>query len=119
MRTNAPSIQQLKAIAHPDRLRMMALLRNGPTCVCHIQRFLGKPQPYVSQQLRRLRQAGLVSARRQGQRVFYELTALGRLPWMDLLLRSALPSPPRRLRGCPCPTCCPRSDQRSPRRPRR
>ena len=116
MRANAPSIQQLKAIAHPDRLQIMALLRKGPACVCHIQRFLGKPQPYVSQQLRRLRQAGLVSARRQGQLVFYELTAPGRLRWMDLLLRSALPSPPRRIQGCPCPKCCPRSDKCSPRR---
>ncbi len=119
MKATSPLIQYLKAMAHPDRLRILAILRKGPACVCHLQRLLNRPQPYISQQLRLLRQAGLVSARRQGQLVFYELTELGQLRWMDLLLRSAVPALPRRLSGCPCPTCHPNPRKRSPKRLRR
>ncbi|MEZ4621446.1 MAG: ArsR family transcriptional regulator [Caldilineaceae bacterium] len=46
---------QLKLLAHPERLRILDLLRREPVCVCHLEALLDKPQPYISQQLRAAR----------------------------------------------------------------
>lgn len=51
------SADLLKAIAHPERLRLLAALRDGNQCVCHLTALLEKRQPYVSQQLAYLREA--------------------------------------------------------------
>jgi ArsR family transcriptional regulator len=50
------------------------MLRDGEVCVCHIQAVLRQRQAYVSQQLMALRQAGLVTARKEGLRVYYGLS---------------------------------------------
>lgn len=64
----------LKALAHPVRLQIMDLLAaEGDACVCHLEVRLDQRQAYVSQQLARLRQAGLVEDRREGSNVFYSL----------------------------------------------
>lgn len=55
------------------RLRILDLLRRGEAGVCHLQAALGVPQPYVSQQSRVLREAGLVSQRREGLYIYYRL----------------------------------------------
>jgi len=41
--------------------------------VCHLQAVLGRPQAYVSQQLRVLRDAGMVADRKDGLLVYYRL----------------------------------------------
>lgn len=64
----------LGALAHPTRLQILDLLRDGETCVCHIQAALRQRQAYVSQHLMALRQAGLVTCRKEGLRVFYRLS---------------------------------------------
>ncbi len=46
-----------RAIAHPGRLRILEILGQGEACVCHLTHALGARQPYVSQQLMRLREA--------------------------------------------------------------
>ena len=58
---------RLKLLAHPERLRILDVLRRDAECVCHLEALLGKPQPYVSQQLRFLRQAGLIVDEKEGQ----------------------------------------------------
>jgi len=65
--------EQLQALAHPTRLRILEILTLGPACVCDLVRLTGKRQPYVSQHLATLRSAGLVITERQGQNIFYRL----------------------------------------------
>lgn len=64
------------ALADPTRLRILALLRDGEVCVCHIHASLGVPQPTASRHLAYLRKAGLVGARRDGTWMHYRLTPI-------------------------------------------
>lgn len=65
--------QLLKTLGHPARLRILSALRSGEECVCHLTVALGQRQAYVSQQLIFLRQAGLITDRKDGQRVYYRV----------------------------------------------
>ena len=78
-----------RALADETRLRILALLRDGEVCVCHIHGGLRLPQPTVSRHLAYLRKAGLVEARRQGVWMHYRL-AVPRSPVMHQVLHSAL-----------------------------
>ena len=60
----------LKLLAHPMRLQILDLVRRSDECVCHLSAVLDKPQPYVSQQLAILREAGLIVDRKEGTNVF-------------------------------------------------
>jgi ArsR family transcriptional regulator len=100
-----------KALAHPVRLRILDLLAQEEACVCHLTAALGRRQPYVSQQLMVLREAELVTDRKDGLMVYYRLRDDG---VRDLVVagRAALdlPAPalpPRPMPGCTCPHCCP------------
>lgn len=66
----------LKAVADPARLRILALLRSAPgctACVTDITEAIGLSQPTVSHHLRRLSQAGIVEAEKQGYWTWYSL----------------------------------------------
>ena len=63
-----------KALADRTRLRILALLGNNEVCVCHIHDTLGVPQPTASRHLAYLRRAGLVTARRDGVWMHYQVT---------------------------------------------
>lgn len=73
----------LNALAHPARLQIMDLMRDGEVCVCHIQAMIGQRQAYVSQHLNVLRQAGLVISRKDGLRVYYQASNLQVFSLMD------------------------------------
>jgi DNA-binding transcriptional ArsR family regulator len=60
-------------LAHPVRLQILDELRTRAACVCHLQILTNRPQTYVSQQLRKLRDAGMVIDEKEGQNVFYHL----------------------------------------------
>ena len=62
------------ALAHPSRLEILDLLREGEACVCHIQAMLDQRQAFISQHLNVLRNAGLVSSRKDGLRVYYQVS---------------------------------------------
>jgi DNA-binding transcriptional ArsR family regulator len=64
----------VKALAHPTRLQMLALLREGERCACEFGPLLGLGQANVSQHLAVLRRAHLVDTRRDGVRVMYSLS---------------------------------------------
>src|SRR5215212_9934359 len=72
------AIEQLesvfKALADSTRLRILALLGNNDVCVCHIHDSLGLPQPTVSRHLAYLRKSGLVTARRDGVWMHYQVS---------------------------------------------
>ena len=71
-------VQCLKALADENRLRIMMLLHERELCVFELMGVLGLSQPLVSSHLGVLRSAGLVEARREGKRMRYALTAVGR-----------------------------------------
>ncbi len=63
----------LKALGHDGRLTILLHLRSGPKSVTELENLLSCRQAVVSQQLARLRLEGLVSARREGQAIYYSL----------------------------------------------
>ena len=68
-------ITTLNALADPNRLRIVELLRNGPCSVNEIVERLQLSQPLVSKHLRVLSQAGLVKVHPSAQKRIYELEA--------------------------------------------
>ena len=65
----------LKAMAHPQRLRVLCLLVEGERSVGEINRDIELSQSALSQQLAKLRDEGLVATRKEAQTVFYSLAA--------------------------------------------
>jgi DNA-binding transcriptional ArsR family regulator len=66
----------LKALADPDRLRMVQFLQqHGPVSVGALSHGLQTPLANVSHHLKQLRYAGLVTARKQGRYVMYTLAS--------------------------------------------
>lgn len=63
----------LKAMAHPQRLRVLCLLVEGERSVGDINREIDLSQSALSQHLAKLREEGLVATRKEAQTVFYRL----------------------------------------------
>ena len=55
------------------RIRILYVLSASEMCVCDIAALLGMTQSAISHQLRALKSARLVKARREGKTVFYSL----------------------------------------------
>ena len=64
----------LKALAHESRL-ILCILAEGEKSVSELEGLLNLRQPTVSQQLARLRADGLVSTRRNGKTIYYNLAS--------------------------------------------
>lgn len=99
--TEAAALFQL--LAHPARLQILDELRRGPACVCHLQAVLERPQAYISQQLRVLREANVVVDEKDGLNVYYRIVDAHVLRLLEEILEPAQPA--RRVDGCPCPHC--------------
>ena len=107
--------QLFRALSHPVRLRILDILARQEACVCHLTAALEQRQPYVSQQLATLRDAGLVADRREGTLIYYRLAdqhlanllGEGRVVVEDLEGDGlAFPAVPQQvLDNCPCPRC--------------
>lgn len=101
----------LRTLAHPGRLAILAGLRKGSACVCHLAVALGRSEPYLSQQLAVLKGAGIIEARREGTFTYYQLRDYGILGLVDLTSRllgdaaTTLPPASAKLEGCGCPRC--------------
>jgi ArsR family transcriptional regulator len=63
----------LKVFGDPTRLRIISVLSRSEMCVCDIASLLGMTQSAISHQLRVLKQARLVNARRDGKTIYYSL----------------------------------------------
>jgi ArsR family transcriptional regulator, arsenate/arsenite/antimonite-responsive transcriptional repressor len=72
-------VDAVKALAHPGRLRLLAMLQHGDLCVCQMTAVLELAASTVSAHLRDLRHAGLVTERKHGKWVHYQLVAAGPL----------------------------------------
>ena len=62
-----------RALGHPARLRTVAMLCSGELCVCQITEVLKLAPSTVSAHLKELKQAGLVSERKDGRWVYFNL----------------------------------------------
>jgi len=63
----------LKVLSNPQRFRILALLQDGECSVGDIETALNIKQPNLSHELRKLRDCGVVSTRKQSKVVFYSL----------------------------------------------
>jgi DNA-binding transcriptional ArsR family regulator len=82
--TNESAI--LVALADPTRRRVFERVAAGPASVAEITRGMTISQPAVSQHLKALREAGLVSGTPKGASVIYRIDPAGLGPlraWLD------------------------------------
>lgn len=63
----------MQALATASRVRILGRLTAGPCSVKELARAVEMEQPAVSQQLRVLRDLGLVAGKRQGRKTIYKL----------------------------------------------
>jgi len=71
------AVDTLRFLSDRNRLRILGMLMEAETCVCEVIDELDLPQPLVSYHLRKLRDAGLVRARRRAQWIYYSIDPEG------------------------------------------
>lgn len=62
-----------KGLGDSTRIRLLAILLEGETCVSDLSTRTGIGQSAVSHQLRTLRNLGFISNRRDGQNIYYKI----------------------------------------------
>jgi len=68
------SLEHLKSISNPTKLRLISLLLNGELCVCELEKITFIKQVNISKNLISLKDSGIVKVRRHKQRGFYSIT---------------------------------------------
>src|SRR6476620_12196327 len=98
----ASTINFLKLLADPTRLRLLLLLEEDELSVAELQKILGMGQSRISSHLAQLKRAGVVEDRRSGKNVYYGLAkrpevdgAKGRLNEIVRTLARELPETSR------------------------
>lgn len=61
----------LVALAEPNRLAILAFLKDGEKCACEIHPKLGLPQNLSSHHLKVLKNLKLLKSRREGTKILY------------------------------------------------
>ncbi|HKP92787.1 MAG TPA: metalloregulator ArsR/SmtB family transcription factor [Chthoniobacterales bacterium] len=69
------TINFLRLLADPTRVRLLLLLEEDELTVAELQQILGMGQSRISSHLAQLKRAGVVEDRRAGKNVYYGLTA--------------------------------------------
>lgn len=77
----------LRALSNPARLMLLCKLVEGEKTVRELEQALDLSQAYVSQQLARLRDEGLVAATRDGRQMRYRLQDPRVTPVIEVLYR--------------------------------
>ena len=75
----------LKVLSNPDRLMILCQLSQGEMRVGEMEEALGIVQPTLSQQLTVLRDEELVSTRREGKNIYYQLSSPQALALLQVL----------------------------------
>lgn len=84
MRSTAGAENRIfQALADPSRRAIFEALADGEAAVKDLTAQFDITQPAVSQHLASLRDAGLVSSRREGRNVFYRVDPRGLKPLID------------------------------------
>lgn len=114
--TEEPIAALFRVLGQPARIQLLLLLAREEACVCHLEAYLGLRQATISQHLMLLRDAGLVSASREGRNIYYRLARpdlvglFSQAAALSGLDAAALQPPAEPLSPCPCPHCNPDSD---------
>jgi ArsR family transcriptional regulator len=66
-------VRLFAALADPTRLRLLNLMNGREVCVCYFVEILKQGQPKISRHLAYLRNAGVVTARRDGKWMHYSI----------------------------------------------
>jgi len=98
-----------KIIAHPARLAILSILRDGEQCVCHIEAMLKLRQAYISQHLKVLKDVAIVTDRRDGWNMYYRVIQPGIFEVMEEMYSitgqpGVIPHTHSNAE-CPCPKC--------------
>ncbi len=64
----------LAAIAHPNRIKILELLRDGPKCACEIGPALDLEQSNLSRHMKQLVQSGILANWKEGKKVMYRVS---------------------------------------------
>ncbi len=75
----------MKVLSNPDRLMLLCQLSQGEKRVGELEEILGIVQPTLSQQLTVLRDEELVSTRREGKNIYYQIASPQALAVMNIL----------------------------------
>jgi ArsR family transcriptional regulator len=78
-------VRVMKALSDPNRVKIVKMLQHKIMCVCEIRTALDITQPGVSKHLRILEDAGLVSSKKDGLWVNYQLTDGSTSPYVASL----------------------------------
>ncbi len=76
----------LKSLSDETRLRIINLLYERELCVCDIMEVLAIPQTKASRHLSYLKNAGIVTDRKQAQWVYYSLSPKGKMKFIHCLV---------------------------------
>jgi ArsR family transcriptional regulator len=63
----------IKAVAHPLRIAILDVLKDGEQCVCDIAKYVGSERSNVSRHLSVMVGAGVLECRKEGLKVIYRL----------------------------------------------
>ena len=70
---NEALLRRFQAVAEDTRFRIVRRLAGGERCVCELQDEMGAAQSRLSFHLKKLKDAGVVTDRRDGRWVYYSL----------------------------------------------
>jgi len=70
---NTTLLERFQAVAEETRFEIVRLLAGGERCVCELQDELDSAQSRLSFHLKKLKDAGLITDRRDGRWVYYSL----------------------------------------------
>ena len=102
VRDRTRTIQLFHALSDETRLQLLELLTDGEQCVCDLTEALKTGQSRLSFHLKTLKDAGLLSDRRDGRWVYYALNqeVIGELDELIKGLKSKAHTAPRQTRPC-------------------
>ena len=80
--------ERFKVMSDPMRLQILNSLQGGELSVTGIVEATGASQPNISKHLKLLQNAGIVSRRREGNQVFYEIADESIFTLCDLVCNS-------------------------------
>ncbi len=75
----------MRAMANTDRLMLLCQLSLGEKSVGELETLLGIHQPTLSQQLTVLREANLVTTRREGKSIIYSISSRAAMAVLQVL----------------------------------
>ena len=97
LRSSADTASRLmKVLSNPDRLLLLCQLAQGELRVGELEQLVGIGQPTLSQQLSVLRDEGLVSTRRDGKNIYYQIDSPQALAVMTVLYEQFCEPPKRK-----------------------